>query len=72
MNTIVKNIVKKITKTRKDCCFEVLNLDNQLILFANKGSVEDIKEKLNDELLAYNRMVKIVNIATAYIVPRMS
>jgi hypothetical protein len=71
MNTIVKRIVKKISKKRNDCCFEVLNVDNQLILFANKGSVIDIEEPLNKKLLAYNKMLKIINIATAHIVPRI-
>lgn len=71
MNTIVKKIVKKISKPKKDCCYEVLTVDNQLILFANKGSVEDIAEKLDKELLNYNKMLKIINIATAYIVPRI-
>ncbi len=72
MNTIVKKIVKKISKTRKNCCYEVLNIDNQIILFANKGSIKDIEKKLNKKLLNYNRMLKVVNIATAHIVPRTS
>ena len=72
MDEIVKNIIKKIEKIKKDCSFELISLDNQLIIFANKGSVEDIKDDLNNELSKYDKMIKTINIATAHIVPKAS
>ena len=72
MDRIVKNIIKKIEKIKKNCSFELISLDSQLILFANKGSIEDIKDDLNKELSRYDQMVKTINIATAHIIPRVS
>jgi 2C-methyl-D-erythritol 2,4-cyclodiphosphate synthase len=70
MNTVVKKIVKEIETKRKNCCFEVINLDDKLVIFANKGSIEEIKEELNKELKEkINCTLETVNIATAYVVP---
>ncbi len=69
MNTKVKKIIERIEKGRKDCCFEVISLDNKLVIFANKGLIEDIKEELNKELKEkLNCTLKTINLATAYVV----
>jgi hypothetical protein len=69
-NIIAKKLVKKIEK-KENCNFEVLNLDKQLILFANRGTVDKIKKRLNKKLASHKSMLKIINPATAYIVPRV-
>ena len=66
----VKKIVKKIKSDKRDCCLEVLSLDNDIILFANKGSIEEVKENINKELLPFNHILQVVNIATAKVIHR--
>jgi hypothetical protein len=69
MNTIVKKIIKDIEKLyNKESFYEVLSIDNDLIVFANKGNIYDIKDILNHKLSPYNYMINIINMATAHIV----
>lgn len=67
-NSMVKNIIKKIKSDKSDCCLEVLSLDNDIILFANKGSIEDVKESINKELVPFDHILQIINIATAKVI----
>lgn len=72
MDTIinVKKIAKEIEKKTNGYSLEVLCLDDNIILYSNKGNIEKIEKNLNEKLSPYKYVAKIINIATAYIVPK--